>query len=131
MTTKFIATGSAIFMLAMGVGFTFFPHELTMQIVPDNASHTTLLSQVMGAMYIGFAILNWTQKNSLIGGIYNRPLVLANFSHFMIGGLPLLKTVILKTTSSSLLIAATIIYVIFALLFGWLMFRHPLVKQEK
>jgi hypothetical protein len=36
-------------------------------------------------------MLNWMAKGTIIGGIYNRPIAIANLTHFLIGGLALAK----------------------------------------
>ena len=41
-----------------------------------------------------FAMLNWMAKGVIIGGIYSRPIVIANLAHFLIGDLELIKAVI-------------------------------------
>jgi len=33
---------------------------------------------------LGFSILNWMSKASLIGGIYNKPLLIGNLLHFLL-----------------------------------------------
>jgi len=48
---------------------------------------------LLGALYVDFAMLNWMVKGSLIGNIYNRPVAVANFTHFLVGGLALAKGV--------------------------------------
>ena len=43
--------------------------------------------QIIGSLYFALAILNWMSKGSFIGGIYNRPIAIANLTHFVIAGL--------------------------------------------
>jgi len=75
----------------------------------------------MGAMYFGFAFMNWTAKGSAIGGIYARPTSIANFSHFFIGSMSLLRYIFKEFSLPVLVI--TIIYLAFAAAFYWLTFR--------
>ena len=75
-------TLSAVFLAGAGI-FTLFAPDRVLAMhdtPPDNA--TMLLIQMMGALYLGFAILNWTARGVIIGGIYARPLALGNFLHF-------------------------------------------------
>lgn len=37
--------------------------------------------QILGTAYLGFAMLNWMNRFSVIGGIHGRPLLVANFAH--------------------------------------------------
>jgi hypothetical protein len=71
--------------------------------------------------------MNWTAKDSAIGGIYARPVSLANFSHFFIGALLLVKYVF--NTFSLFMLFATAIYVIYAVCFYWLVFRATGLKE--
>jgi hypothetical protein len=84
--------------------------------------------QISGALYFGFAILNWTAKENLIGGIYSKPVAVGNFAHFLIGGLALAKLVF-KDMSLTYLLPA-IIYSIFAILFGYVFFMNPVSKNK-
>jgi len=75
--------------------------------------------QIAGALYFGFAILNWTAKGTLLGGIYGRPIVLANFTHFAIGAITLLK--VPGQTEAGLLVGV-VAYSVFAAWFGYVLF---------
>ena len=82
-------TASALVMAALGLAATFLPQEIAAYL---GASTTLpLLIQILGALYVAFAMLNWTAKDSLIGGIYNRPIAIGNLVHFLIAALALGK----------------------------------------
>ena len=85
------------------------------------------LVQVLGALYLGFAMLNWMARINLIGGIYSRPVAMGNFMHFVVVAATLVKAVFAGFHSFEM-IAAVAIYVIFALWFGAVIFTHPLKK---
>ena len=126
MNTKLIMTASAVFLALAGVSLTFFPNEIANQIGLGSVKPAQLVIQILGALYFGFAMLNWMAKGSIIGGIYNKPLVIANLSHFLIGGLALIKGLMRGNIDRSpvfLIVAG--IYIIFAVLFGILFVRHP------
>ena len=84
MHTRYLMMSSAIFMALLGLLTSYLPGKVltTHGTVPDNA--TLLLVQMMGGLYLGFAILNWTARGILMGGIYARPVALGNFLHFAI-----------------------------------------------
>lgn len=44
----------------------------------SSASTAQWLAGELGAALVAFALLNWFQRYSLLGGIYGRPLLLAN-----------------------------------------------------
>ena len=84
-------TLSAIFLLSAGISLTFFP-DLILDYLNLNPNQIVVfLLQLLGALYFGYGMLNWMNKGRPIGGIYNRPVAIANLSHFMIAGLALLK----------------------------------------
>jgi len=114
-------TISAVFLALLGFGTLFAPQEVLSVhgTTPDNA--TKLLIQMMGALYLGFAILNWTARGNLIGGIYSRPVALGNFWHFLIVSL-LLSKAAFDFGVIPLVISAAV-FSAFAIWFGLVMFR--------
>jgi len=60
-----------VFLGIIGMGLTFLPDEIisSLSITPNPIS--TVSFQLIGALYLGFAMLNWMAKGSFIGGIYN------------------------------------------------------------
>ena len=118
-------TLSAVLMGLVGILLTFLPDELARYVPQTNS----ILLQILGALYFGFAMINWMSKGNLIGGIYNRPLAVGNFAHFFIAALALIK-ISIKNPISSSMIAATIVYAVFAVAFGFILFTHP-VKESK
>ena len=71
-------------MLLAGLGLTFAPQELWRYAGVGYQAATVLILQATGALYMGFAVLNWMAKDNLIGGIYSRPVALGNFLHFLL-----------------------------------------------
>ena len=53
-----------------------------------------MLVQLAGALYVGFAMVNWMAKGNLLGGIYNRAVAMGNFADFGIGAIVLVKGLI-------------------------------------
>jgi len=66
-------------------------------------------------------------KDSVIGGIYNRPALVTNLSHFVIAGLAILRYVSAVNASTGLWAVAAV-YALFGIGFGVLLFRHPAQK---
>ena len=112
-------TLSAAFVAALGVAASFLPQEILglAGIPPDRFAAAAV--QIAGALYIGFALLNWSAKGTLLGGIYGRPIVLANFTHFAIGAIVLWKV---PGLSAPGLLAAAAVYSAFAAWFGYVLF---------
>lgn len=126
MTTKLLMTVSSVFMGLIGIALSFMPSEVLEILGQVPNEILTLTLQLTGALYFGFAMTNWMAKAVLIGGIYSRPLSIGNFSHFFIGGLTLVKVLLNGNTSSTYIFTLTIIYGLFAFLFGYVLFRHPI-----
>ena len=125
MNTKLIMTTSAALLAVAGISLSFFPNEISNYIGLGVTKTPQLVIQALGALYFGFAMLNWMAKGSLIGGIYAKPLVVANLSHFMIGGLSLIKGVINIPNPPYQLVLLTGVYVICAAIGGFLFIRNP------
>ncbi len=127
MNPKYIMAASAILTGLSGLAASFFPKEILMKAGISPNETMILVIQVTGALYIGFGIMNWMAKTILIGGIYAKPLATGNFAHFFIAAIALLKAATNHYVSPYLWLAA-IIYSIFALLFGMVLFTSPFKK---
>jgi len=128
--SKTILGSSALLLAFAGLGLTFFPDELAQSLDLPDLTAVTLLIQVIGAMYFGFAMLNWMSRRSLIGGIYNRPIAIANMTHFMMVGIALTKLMVSQVQLPQIFWLITVIYVVYALIFGWLLFKTPNLGQS-
>lgn len=121
---------SALLLALIGLAFTFFGAELAVFTGTGLSVTFQLFLQIMGALFFGFAMLNWMAKANVMGGIYNRPIAIANFAHFFIGGMALAKTVVQHPGVSYAVWALAILYALFALLFGVILFRNPTKKPR-
>jgi hypothetical protein len=114
---------SAVLMAVLGLITSYFPDKVleTHGTVPDGP--TMLLIQMMGALYLGFAVLNWTARGAIIGGIYARPLAFGNFLHFAMVAVMLMREAIdhgvIQLATSAAVFGA------FAIGFGVLLYRMP------
>ncbi len=129
MNTSFVMTASAVVMGIVGIVLTFAPDLVVARLGIETTRTSIFVAQLLGALYFAFAMLNWMSKANLIGGIYNRPVAVANLTHFLIAGLALVKGVISNPDLPYVIWAAALIYALFGLLFGIILFRHP-VKSE-
>jgi hypothetical protein len=129
MKTKVLMAGSALIMGAAGLAGTFAPQEILGALHLPAAGALPLIIQLHAALLLAFAIANWTAKDSLIGGIYNRPLALANLMHFVVGAFALGRFAWNGHSSLSCIVAAAI-YAIFAIAFSVIVFGGRLPKAE-
>jgi len=125
LNTKLLMSASAIFLAIMGLLFSFLPQEIIIYLGVDANVFSILFLQILGSLYLGFGILNWIAKGSLIGGIYNKPVAIGNFMHFLVGAITLVKVVFENHMHPEILISLTIIYVIFALSFAYVFMNSP------
>jgi hypothetical protein len=119
MNTRILMVASAAVMGIAGLVATFAPLEVLTAIAGPVNGPLPVLVQLMGALYIGFAMANWVAKDNAIGGIYSRPLSMANCVHFFAGALALLKYEYAHRFDTPM-VAALIVYALFALAFSYL-----------
>ena len=130
MNTKLLMASSAIFLAALGLCLIFLPTEIMNYFLLPSTSLTELFLQVLGSLYFAFALLNWMAKGSVMGGIYNRPIVTANLAHFLTGGLALMKGLMKHPELPRAIWLVGGLYVICAFFFGMLFFRSPVSKNR-
>ena len=124
MYTKLVMAVSGVLMAFAGSALIFFSEYFCEYVGAAHNGPLLLILQILGGLYFGFAMLNWTAKSNLIGGIYSRPVAIANFAHFMIGGLALTKGVFVVENTLSVG-AVAFVYIVFALIFGKITFWPP------
>jgi hypothetical protein len=123
MHTRVLMIASAALLAVMGLGMSFMPQEVLGMhgTVPDNA--TVLLVQMAGAVYLGFAMLNWMARGILMGGIYAKPVAAGNFLHFVMVAITLIKAAMAFAVVPLAISAG--VFSIFAIWFGIVMFKPP------
>lgn len=114
---------SAAFMGLAGLAGSFLPEESLAFVGTEPDTPTIILVQVTAALYMGFAILNWMARGSVLGGIYGRPVTMGNFLHFAVVAALLIKASIVHQAPG--LVATATVYSIFAGWFGYIVFTHP------
>ena len=129
-TTKIIMILSAAFLAVIGISLTFLPAEIAgiTGIAPDKTF--TVILQLMGALYFSFAMLNWMAKGILIGGIYGKPVSVANMTHFVIGALALVKLLLNNHDLPYPIWISAGIYAVFAVLFGMIFSKNPVADNK-
>lgn len=124
MKTKVLMSLSALLMAVLGIAATFLPQEILSQLGVEPRGIEVLQIQVLGALYLGFAMLNWMARGNLIGGVYSRPVAMGNFLHFAVVAITLVKALLGGMNGEALLIGA-VLYSVFAVWFGLAAFTHP------
>jgi hypothetical protein len=130
MNTKLLMTTSSIILGLAGIFALFAPENLLAMLRVPIGNPLSVLIQLLGALYFSIALMNWTAKDSAIGGIYARPVSLGNFAHFFIGTLLLAKYLLANGFNVFISLLVTV-YAILAILFYWLVFRHTGIVIDK
>ena len=125
MNAKIVMIASAVFFGLMGIGLSFLPEELYGYVSTEVNQISILMLQILGAAYLGFAMLNWMTRNNLIGGIYGKPLIIGNFVHFLVSFFALIKILGKIEHHFEIILVLTIIYAAFTLGFGFLFITNP------
>ncbi len=115
-------TVSAVVLAVLGVLALFFPQELVTALQMDAA--VQLPVQLLAGGLLGIAVLDWTGREAVYGGIYGRPIVLANFGCGMVTS----GTLISALTDGAIDPRGWFLVVVFgaqALGFASLMWRPP------
>ena len=130
MNTRLLMALSAMIFSLIGISLIFFPIEILDYFELSVSDTLELLMQIIGSLYFAFAMLNWISRGSIIGGIYNRPIAIANLTHFFIAGLSLIQGILSNPNLPYTIWSIAIIYSIFAILFGIVAFNHPVSENK-
>lgn len=125
MTTKTLMIASSFFMGFLGLTLTFFPEKVVTYMHIQDKMIVMLCLLIISSQYLGFGILNWMAKSTLIGGIYARPLTLANLMHFGTGALALFKISSKIQTHHEIIFGLMLIYSFFSISFVYIFLTSP------
>lgn len=90
--TRVLMSASALTFLLIGIPCVFAPEIVLAKLGSSGAGAQLLVVQVTGALYCGFAAINWMGRGNLIGGIYGRPVAMGNLLHLTVAGLAIAKS---------------------------------------
>jgi hypothetical protein len=128
--TKILMRASSLVLGLAGLALLFAPREIVAALGSPGTAAVSVLAQLIGTMYVALALLNWTAKDSPIGGIYARPISLANFAHFFVGTLVLARAQLAQGRQLTA-VGVLIGYAVFAILFGWLVFGATGLRKSQ
>jgi len=126
---RLLMTASAVLLALLGLPCMFAPDVVLTRLAGSTSTAAEIIVQLTGALYVGFAALNWMSKGSLMGGIYGRPVGVGNLLHFFAGALALLKATSLTGAPSGTWPLA-LVYTAFAVGFGLVVLRNPLAAKK-
>ncbi|MEZ4425224.1 MAG: hypothetical protein R3E98_17635 [Gemmatimonadota bacterium] len=123
MPTHLLMTFVAVLFGVAGVALTFLPAELAQWAAGASPGPGGLLVlQVMGALYFAFAMVAWTARGSVLGGIYGRAVTIGNLTYALVAGLALARA---APAGSLVVWAAAALHLLLALVFGRMLLTHP------
>jgi hypothetical protein len=129
MLCSHLSRASAGLLGVAGHALVFAPREVLAYLAPGTPTAATWIGQLLGAALIGLAWLNWLNRGALLGGIYARPVVLANAVFFLIGAASVFGTSSTLDATARRAQAVAGVLGLFALCYLWLMFRGPLERD--
>lgn len=90
-SSKYLLSTLAVFIFLQGVGTSFFSSEILNLLGLHQDSLLILLVQLLGALQLGWGMFNFMCRNHKYGGIYGRPLLLANLAFLIVSGMAMLR----------------------------------------
>lgn len=111
-----------------GLTFLFAPDAVLLRLIPDYPATGLWLGQLLGAAWLGVAALNWGTRATILGGIYGRPIVLANVAIYFIGALVMFGAA-RRAKLPGTVWTAMALAVVLAVAYGWLLWRGPFQKD--
>jgi hypothetical protein len=93
MMSSIVTRTSAVLQLIGGAGLLFTPDVILGALAPAMPASTLWIGQLLAAAWMGMAALNWLQRATVIGGIYGRPIVCANFVLFFVSAMSMTRVV--------------------------------------
>lgn len=122
MNTRILMTTSSLVLGLAGLFGLFAPDTVVALLGLPPAAPLSVMVQLLGTGYYALAFLNWMARGSTIGGIYARPISMANLVHFLCGSLVLGKYLLSNGVSLPGAVVLAL-YVTFTASFYWLAFR--------
>ena len=117
---KALLTASAVFLIVLGVAFNLAPGE-TLRLAGIVGFDPTPWQMLAGGL-LGVGVLNWWSRERPFGGIYGRPLGVANVLLIGVGAFALWRAA--SPGSSSVVWGLFFVYAAFAAAFVWIVFLH-------
>jgi len=129
MNSRNLMIATSAYLAAGGIAALFAPAELLAALGAPATEPLPVLVQLLGSLYFAFAIVNWMAKDNAIGGIYSRPLAMANWGHFFAGGAVLARHAAAHGVRAPLAVVL-VVYITLALCFGYVAFGPGPVRKD-
>jgi hypothetical protein len=122
--SSLVSRVSAALLSLAGLALLFASDVVLPAVVPGLPPAAAWLGQLLAAAWLGVAALNWLQRAAVLGGIYGRPIVIANLALYFVSALSLLRA-LLRTGTPSALWLVLVPSAVLAAVYGALLLRGP------
>ena len=116
-------SSSGALLVGWGLALIFLPKEVLSYINLFSFKPLQLLLTLLGAFSFSLGLMNWLFRKAPIGSVQNRPVIVANFSHFFIAGMALVKALLTGRYLPPVAWIVCAVYVTYAIAYGILLFR--------
>src|SRR3954468_23464373 len=89
--SSLVSRASAALLAIGGVALLFAADDILPRIIPGFPEAGAWVGQLLAAPWLGVAALNWLNRSLVIGGIYGRPVVLANMALYFVSAMVLVQ----------------------------------------
>jgi len=86
------------------------------------------VGQLLAAALLALGAINWLSRSQLLGGIYGRPVVLANAAFYFIAATVTIRAAASGDTADALWVVAVLVSSL-AAIYGWLLYRGPFERD--
>ena len=120
-SSRAIILATTVVLGVAAVALIFAPAEIGRSLGIAQPGLATILLQLYGAALFGLAMTGWMVKDAIVGGVFGRSYVVGNAAHASVGALALVRPA-MDPVASPVLRLLTCVYVVLAIIFGYLMF---------
>jgi hypothetical protein len=113
-----------VYTTIFGLILTFAPDEL-MHYINAHNQNGVILIQFLGAFFISYSIMNWMSKDSILGGIYGKSIMLGNCVFYVSSAFALYKV----AANNTLFICLALLHTFLGISYYLLMSSDPQNKK--
>lgn len=124
MISGLISRVSAGVLFLAGTVLLFASDTVLPRLVAGMQPAATWPGELIGAGWLALAALNWLSRGTVLGGIYGRPIVIANVALYFITAMILLRVAVERGGPGGLWLIGGATLVL-AAVYGWLLLRGP------
>ncbi|MDZ7632136.1 MAG: hypothetical protein U5K74_12530 [Gemmatimonadaceae bacterium] len=121
-TNPLLVTVSVVYGVG-GLALLFAPDVIMSQVATGVPPVAIWIAGMFGGALVAMSLLNWFSRQSLIGGIYGRPLLLANL--MLLSNITFSSLRLWRAQPAPLFAVVTVLGAVFVIAFGRLLFRTP------